>query len=153
MAIEYPRATTATAATLVPIRDHIAGPIRDPLMLLLAAIVMLLLIACANVANLLIARSLERHREFAVRTALGAPRWRLVRQTLVEAAVLTGVACALGVAMAFVAVRVFVGFTAELVPQLATAKLDARMLLLVAGLAVGTSLLVGIGRLSRCRAA
>ena len=144
LAIEYPRSTTATAATLVPIRDHIAGPIRDPLMLLLAAIVMLLLIACANVANLLIARSLERHREFAVRTALGAPRWRLVRQTLVEAAVLTGVACALGVAMAFVAVRAFVGFTAELVPQLAAAKLDARMLLVAAGLAAGTSLLVGI---------
>lgn len=144
LAIEYPRATTATAATLVSLREHIAGPLREPLTLLLGAVVMLLLIACANVASLLLARSLERHREFAVRAAIGAARWRLVRQTLVETAALVTIACALGVAGAFVAIRAFVGFGSQLVPQLAATALDARLLLFAAGLALATSLLVGV---------
>jgi putative ABC transport system permease protein len=144
LAVEYPRATTATAATLVPLREHIAGPLREPLTLLLGAVLMLLLIACANVANLLLARSLERHREFAVRAAIGAARWRLVRQTLVEAAVLVAIACALGVAGAFVAIRAFVEFASQLVPQLAGTTLDTRLLLFSAGLAIATALLVGV---------
>jgi putative ABC transport system permease protein len=143
LAIEYPRATTAIAAALVPLREHIAGPLREPLTLLLGAVVMLLLIACANVASLLLARSLERHREFAVRAAIGAARWRLVRQTLVEAGALVTIACALGVGGAFVAIRAFVEFGSQLVPQLAATTLDARLLLFAAGLAIATSLLVG----------
>jgi putative ABC transport system permease protein len=144
LAIEYPRATTATAARLVPLREHIAGPLREPLTLLLGAVVMLLLIACANVASLLLARSLERHREFAVRAAIGAARWRLVRQTLVEAALLVTIAGSLGVAGAFIAIRAFVESTSQIVPQLAAAALDTRLLLFATGLAIATSLLVGV---------
>ena len=142
--VEYPRATTATASALVPLREHIAGPLREPLTMLLGAVVMLLLIACANVANLLVARSLERHREFAVRAAIGAARWRLVRQTLVEAAALVILASALGVAGAFFAIEAFVEFGSQLVPQLAAAALDTRLVLFAVGLAIATSLMVGI---------
>ena len=144
LAIEYAGSTTATAATLVPMREHVAGPLRDPLMLLLVSVVMLLLIACANVASLLLARSLERHREFAVRAAIGAARWRLVRQTLVEAAVLTALASALGIALAFLAVRTTARYATQLAPQLAEAALDARLLAFAGGLAAATALLIGV---------
>ena len=88
LAAEHPAMASMTA-TLVPAREHVAAPLREPLALLFAAIVTMLLIACGNVASLLVVRSAERHHEFAVRAAIGAARWRLVRQTLVEAAVLT----------------------------------------------------------------
>jgi putative ABC transport system permease protein len=105
---------------------------------------MVLLIACANIASLLIARSVERQREFAVRAAIGAGRWRLVRQMLVEAAVLTGLACGVGLVLASIAMRTFIGFTSRLVPQLADVTLDTRLLLFAIGLTAATSLLVGI---------
>src|SRR5688572_4355250 len=95
-------------ATLVPARAHVAAPLREPLALLLAGAAMLLLIACGNIASLLAVRGAEREREFAVRAALGAARPRLVRQTLVEAGMLTAAAWALGLAIAFVAMRAFV---------------------------------------------
>jgi putative ABC transport system permease protein len=144
LAIEHPQTMGSMTATMVPLREYIAGPLRDPLVLLLGAVVMVLLIACTNVANLLIARSVERQREFAMRAAIGAARWRLVRQMLVEATVLAVIACGLGLAIAYVAMRAFVGFMARLVPQLADATLDTRLMLFAVGLTAGTSLVVGL---------
>jgi putative ABC transport system permease protein len=144
LAREYPRTMASMTATMVPLRQHLAGPLRDPLMLLLAAVVMVLLIACANIASLLIARSTERQREFAVRAAIGAGRWRLVRQMLVEAAVLAVLACGCGLGIASIAMRTFIGFTSRLVPQLSDVTLDTRLILFAVGLAAATSLLVGI---------
>src|SRR4030095_923159 len=105
---------------------------------------MVLLIACANIASLLIARSTERQREFAVRAAIGAGRWRLVRQMLVEAAVLAVLACGCGLGIASIAMRTFIGFTSRLVPQLSDVTLDTRLILFAVGLTAATSLLVGI---------
>ncbi|HZM59468.1 MAG TPA: ABC transporter permease [Vicinamibacterales bacterium] len=144
LAREYPRTMSSMTATVVPLRQHIARPLREPLALLFTAVVMVLLIACANIASLLIARSAERQREFAVRAAIGAGRWRLVRQMLVEAAVLTVLACGLGVAIAYLAMRTFVGFTARLVPQLADVTLDTRLMLFSIALTAATSLLIGL---------
>jgi len=144
LAREYPRTMASMTATMVPLRQYLARPLRDPLTLLFFAVVMVLLIACANIASLLIARSVERQREFAVRAAIGAGRWRLVRQMLVEAAVLTGLACGVGLALASMAMRTFIGFTSRLVPQLADVTLDTRLLLFAVGLTAATSLLVGI---------
>ena len=97
-------------AVIEPLRESRSPDHSAPLTLLLAAVLMVLLIACGN-ASLLIARSVERQREFAVRVAIGARRWRLVRQVMVEAAVLAIIACGLGLTIAYVAVRGFVGFT------------------------------------------
>jgi predicted permease len=144
LAREYPRLMASMTATMVPLRQYLAGPLRDPLMLLLSAVVMVLLIACANIASLLIARSTERQREFAVRAAIGAGRWQLVRQMLVEAAVLAVLACGLGLAIASIAMRTFIGFTSRLVSQLSDVTLDTRLVLFAVGLTAATSLLVGI---------
>jgi putative ABC transport system permease protein len=144
LATEYPQTMASMTAVIVPLREHIAGPLREPLTLLFAAVLMVLLIACGNIASLLIARSVERHREFAVRVAIGARRWRLVRQVIVEAAVLAAIACGLGLAIAYVAITAFVGFTSRVVPQLAEVTLDLRMMLFTVGLTACTALLVGL---------
>jgi len=141
---EYPNTMGSMTATMVPLRQHIAGPLRDPLTLLFSAVVMVLLIACANIASLLIARSAERQREFAVRAAIGAGRWRLVRQMLVEATVLAALACGCGLAIASIAIRTFVGVTSQLVRQLSDVTLDTRLILFAIGLTVATSLLIGM---------
>ena len=144
LAREYPRTMGGMTATVVPLRRYIAGPVRDPLTLLLAAVVIVLLIACANVANLMLARSVERQREFALRAAIGAARWRLVRQTMVEAAVLSAIACAAGLGLASIAIRAFVGFTSGLVRQLSEVTIDARLVLFALGLTAITTVLVGM---------
>ena len=144
IAREYPRTMASMTATAVPLRQYLAGPLRDPITLLFSAVLIVLLIACANIASLLIARSAERQREFAVRAAIGAGRWRLVRQVLVEASVLAVLACGCGLAIASIAIRTFVGFTSRLVPQLADVTLDTRLMLFALGLTAATSLLVGI---------
>ena len=88
LAREYPQTNAAIGAQVVPLRAHLVGSLRDVLPLLLGAAAILLIVACANVANLLLARGAARGREFAVRQALGASRARLVRQMLVESLLL-----------------------------------------------------------------
>jgi predicted permease len=88
LAREYPQTNRQIAAQVVPLRDHLVGSLRDVLPLLLGSVAILLIVACANVANLLLARGVGRGREFAVRQALGASRGRLVRQMLVESLLL-----------------------------------------------------------------
>jgi putative ABC transport system permease protein len=89
LAAEFPKTNTGVVAQVVPLREHLAGSLRDVLPLLLGAAALVLLVACANVANLLLARGVARGREFAVRQALGAGRGRLFRQGMVEAVVLS----------------------------------------------------------------
>jgi predicted permease len=144
LASEQPQTMASMTAIIEPLREQIAGPLRAPLTLLFAAVLMVLLIACGNIASLLIARSVERQREFAVRVAIGARRWRLVRQVIVEAAVLALIACGLGLAIAYVAVRGFVGYTSQFVPQLADVTLDVRLMLFAVGLTVSAALCIGL---------
>jgi putative ABC transport system permease protein len=100
LAREYPQTNRHVAAQVVPLRDHLVGSLRSVLPLLLGSVAILLIVACANVANLLLARGVGRGREFAVRQALGASRGRLVRQMLVESLLLAAPGGAAGLALA-----------------------------------------------------
>lgn len=107
-----------------PLRDDIVGNIRQALVILQVAVVFVLLIACANLANLLIARAEARHREYAVRTALGASRAQLFRQLLAEGLTLTIPAAVIGTVLAYVGVRALVAMSPAAIPRSSEISLD-----------------------------
>ena len=135
----YPRQMQFDTVVL-SLTDEVVGNVRRAIWLLFGAVAFLLLIACANVANLLLARAEGRQREIAVRAALGASRLRVMRQLLTESLVLTSIATTVGLAFAFVGVR-FVGWwNPANVPRVADVTVNLRVLLFTAGVAVVTSL-------------
>ncbi len=103
---QYPETNTRMGAGLTPLHDFMVGKTRLPLLILLGAVAVLLLIACANIANLRLVRAAAREREVALRLALGAGRGRLVRQSLAESAVLAGIGGAAGLALGLAGTRV-----------------------------------------------
>ena len=128
-----------------PLRDHLVGAsMRSWMLMLLASVGIVLLIACANVANLLLARATSREREIAVRAALGAGRWRLVRQFIVESLVLSAAGAILGVILAYWMVQALRGAMPEGVPRVTTIALDLRVLAATAGVSLITGLLFGL---------
>ena len=128
-----------------PLVDHIVGArIKSWMLMLLAAVGMVLLIACANIASLLLARASARERDVAVRAALGAGRWRLVRQLMLESLVLSAVGTACAIVVAWWAVEVLRTSMPEGVPRVAAIALDLRVLGAAAGLSLLTGLLFGI---------
>jgi putative ABC transport system permease protein len=127
----------------VPLSHEIAGFFRVALMALLGAVGLLLLVACINVANLLLARATVREKEIALRAAIGASRSRLVRQLLTESLLLASAGAALGVALAAVGVGLFVRFPPLDIPRLADVGVDTRALLFACGVTLGTVVLFG----------
>jgi len=141
---EHPATNKQMSAGLGPVDDWFVAQSRRPLLLFLAAVGLVLLIGCANVANLMLARALERVGEMSVRSALGASRSRLVRQLLVESLVIAGVGSALGLGLAVLGVRAFVRFAPVSIPRLEDVGLDVSVLVFSLGLTVMTTLLVGL---------
>jgi putative ABC transport system permease protein len=141
---QYPSSNVARGAFIEPMTDVIFSRVRGTLWVLLAAVGFVLLIACVNVANLLLARGTARLREVAVRTAMGAPLKRLVRQFAAENLVLTSVATVLGVLIAVLALRFLVTLAPADIPRITETQIDGSVLAVAAGLAVLTGLVFGI---------
>ena len=140
LAAEYPEADKDERIALVAMKEDIVGNVRPFLIVLLAAVGFLLLIACANVANLLLARALGRTRELAIRAAVGASRARVIRQLLTESILLAGIGGALGLLLAFWGTSAALRALPSALPRAKEVSLDARVLLFT----VAVSLLAGI---------
>lgn len=141
---EYPKENKDHGINAVSLRDALIGDVRMPLLVLLGAVGFVLLIACANVANLLLARSSARRREFAIRGALGATRGRVARQLLTEGLLLAIIGGALGLAIATSLNAVFVARIAKQIPRTGQIHLDPWVLGFTALVSLLASLLFGI---------
>ena len=137
---ENPGTNKGVGVTLVPLHDFVVGDVRTAVYVMFGAVTLVLLIACANVANLLLARSASRQKEIAIRTALGARRGRIVQQLLTESLLLSIIGGALGLLLAFWMVDTLVAFSPEGTPRTDEIGIDGRVL----GFSFATALVTGI---------
>lgn len=129
---------------VVPLLDQVIGVVRRPLVVLQLSMFLVLLVACVNVSNVLLARGLSRTNEMAVMMALGAGRVRIARRVLAETLAIAGIGGAVGLAVAAASVRVIARITATIFPGAAPAALDPRVVAFTVGLAIATALIAGV---------
>lgn len=141
--LQYPRTNTGWTSRLLSLNEATVGNVRPALLILFGAVGFLLLIACANVANLLLAQATARQKEIAIRFSLGASRLRIARQLLTESILLSGIATGLGLLLAEWAVRALRTLPPSNLPRAASIGLDLPVLGFAAGVAVLTGLLFG----------
>jgi putative ABC transport system permease protein len=141
---QYPLYNTGVSANIVGIQDQMVQNVRPALLLLLGAVAAVLLIACVNVANLLLARAASRSREVAIRTAMGASRGRIIRQLLTESVLLSLSGGLLGILMAVDALGPLVKLASGSVPKVVTIALDYRVLIFTLAVSVLTGVFFGI---------
>ena len=141
---EYPKENAGWGATVDPLQELIVGDIRTSLVMLLAAVALVLLIACANVGNLLFARALSRGKELAIRAALGAGRARVFQQLIVEAIVLAMAGGIAGLLIARVSLAAGATLLADQVPRADEISVDARVMLFAFAVSILTGVLAGV---------
>jgi len=147
----YPADDKGWGAVVKPLREELVGDVRTPLLVLLGAVALVLLIACANVANLVLARIVSRQKEIAVRSALGASRLRLLRQLVCETVVLSFAGGALGLLVAHFGVKLIVAFLSAKLPRASAISVDGWVLAFTISVSLVAGMLAGLipaGRLS-----
>jgi putative ABC transport system permease protein len=152
LSAEYPSTNSGIGVTAITLPEHFKGKWRPALLILLGAVAFVLLIACTNVANLLLARGADREREFAIRAAIGAGRHRLLRQLLTESLLVAMLGCGAGVLLARWCIRLIVAFNPGDIPRIEQVDIDGPTLIFVTAVGLFTALLFGIApalRLSR----
>jgi putative ABC transport system permease protein len=140
----YPEDDKGWGATIVPLRKQLVGDVRPALLVLLGAVAFVLLIACANVANLVLGKMLARKKELAIRSALGASRLVILRQVLAETLLLSVAGGALGLLLANVGITLITKFLADRLPRFAQINLDASVLIFTAFLSLFAGTLAGL---------
>ena len=141
LAAQYTEANAGWGAKMSSLKDHLVRDVKPALYVLMGAVVFVLLIACANVANLLLIRAVRRQKEIALRVALGASRLRLIRQLLTESMLLGVLSGALGIALAYWTLKALVAFSPSNVPRLKDAGIDGWVL----GFTLVISVLTSVG--------
>jgi predicted permease len=146
--IQYPDSNASVSARLTPLREELVGPVRPILLLLTAAVGVVLLITCANLAGLFLARSVGRHKEIAIRVSVGASHRRILRQLLTESVMLALLGGVLGVVLAVSAIPVMIASTPKVLvqtmPFLEQARVDGGVLLFSAVVALLAGILFGL---------
>jgi putative ABC transport system permease protein len=141
---QFPAILEGYGVNLVPLHEQVVGKTRPALLVLLGAVVFVLFIGCANVANLLLARAAVREREIGIRMALGAGRMRLIRQLLTESALLALLGGAVGLAIAHFGLKALIAISPEDLPRLDQIRIDGRVLLFTLGVSLLTGLVFGL---------
>lgn len=136
--------TAGQVFRLVPMKQHLVDQVRPTILALMGAVIFLLLIACANVANLMLVRASSRERELAVRAALGAGWWQLVRQTLAEAVVIAGLGTIIGVGLAYLGIHQLLVIAPENLPRLNAITIDTKVLAFAIGAGLLSAVLFGV---------
>src|SRR5215475_3474998 len=143
--IEQRNREASSSAVIIPLLEQTLGArLRSALLILWGVVTCVLLIACANVANLLLARAADRQKEIALRLALGGTRFRMIRQLLTESMLLASLGAVLGVALAGWSLKLLIAFNADHIPRLSETRLDGRSLAFTMSVACLTGLLFGL---------